>query len=154
MTLDEIKAIIKEFDQSGLSFLEFESNETRIKLKKSLKFMDNRQDGMPIKLISNENKNTVEVVPESKAQENIIQENTVFIKAPLVGVFYEKSEPNTKPYVTIGQKIKKGEVVCLIEAMKMINEVTAPVNGIVKRILIENESLVSFGEMLMEIEEQ
>ncbi len=154
MTLDEIKAIIKEFDQSGLSFLEFESNETRIKLKKSLKVMDNRQDGMPIKLISNENKNTVEVVPESKAQENIIQENTVFIKAPLVGVFYEKSEPNTKPYVTIGQKVKKGEVVCLIEAMKMINEVTAPVNGIVKRILIENESLVSFGEMLMEIEEQ
>lgn len=154
MTLDEIKAIIKEFDQSGLSFLEFESNETRIKLKKSLKFIDNRQDGMPIKLISNENKNTVEVVPESKAQENIIQENTVFIKAPLVGVFYEKSEPNTKPYVTIGQKVKKGEVVCLIEAMKMINEVTAPVNGIVKRILIENESLVSFGEMLMEIEEQ
>lgn len=154
MTLDEIKAIIKEFDQSGLSFLEFESNETRIKLKKSLKIMNNRQDGMPIKLISNENKNTVEVVPESKAQENIIQENTVFIKAPLVGVFYEKSEPNTKPYVTIGQKIKKGEVVCLIEAMKMINEVTAPVNGIVKRILIENESLVSFGEMLMEIEEQ
>ena len=154
MTLDEIKAIIKEFDQSGLSFLEFESNETRIKLKKSLKIMNNRQDGMPIKLISNENKNTVEVVPESKAQENIIQENTVFIKAPLVGVFYEKSEPNTKPYVTIGQKIKKGEVVCLIEAMKMINEVTAPVNGIVKRILIENESLVSFGEMLMEIEDQ
>lgn len=154
MTLDEIKAIIKEFDQSGLSFLEFESNETRIKLKKSLKFIDNRQDGMPIKLISNENKNTVEVVPESKAQENIIHENTVFIKAPLVGVFYEKSEPNTKPYVTIGQKVKKGEVVCLIEAMKMINEVTAPVNGIVKRILIENESLVSFGEMLMEIEEQ
>lgn len=154
MTLDEIKAIIKEFDQSGLSFLEFESNETRIKLKKSMKFMDNRQDGMPIKLISNENKNTVEVVPESKTQENIIQENTVFIKAPLVGVFYEKSEPNTKPYVTIGQKVKKGEVVCLIEAMKMINEVTAPVNGIVKRILIENESLVSFGEMLMEIEEQ
>ena len=154
MTLDEIKAIIKEFDQSGLSFLEFESNETRIKLKKSLKIMDNRQDGMPIKLISNENKNTVEVVPESKAQENIIQENTVFIKAPLVGVFYEKSEPNTKPYVTIGQRVKKGEVVCLIEAMKMINEVTAPVNGIVKRILIENESLVSFGEMLMEIEEQ
>ena len=154
MTLDEIKAIIKEFDQSGLSFLEFESNETRIKLKKSLKIMNNRQDGMPIKLISNENKNTVEVVPESKAQENIIQENTVFIKAPLVGVFYEKSEPNTKPYVTIGQRVKKGEVVCLIEAMKMINEVTAPVNGIVKRILIENESLVSFGEMLMEIEEQ
>ena len=154
MTLDEIKAIIKEFDQSGLSFLEFESNETRIKLKKSLKFMDNRQDGMPIKLISNENKNTVEVVPESKTQENIIQENTVFIKAPLVGVFYEKSEPNSKPYVTIGQKVKKGDVVCLIEAMKMINEVTSPVNGIVKRILIENESLVSFGEMLMEIEEQ
>ena len=154
MTLDEIKAIIKEFDQSGLSFLEFESNETRIKLKKNLKIMDNRQDGMPTKLISNENNNTVEVVPESKAQENIIQENTVFIKAPLVGVFYEKSEPNTKPYVTIGQRVKKGEVVCLIEAMKMINEVTAPVNGIVKRILIENESLVSFGEMLMEIEEQ
>ena len=154
MTLDEIKAIIKEFDQSGLSFLEFESNDTRIKLKKSLKSVDNRKDGIPIKLISSENNNTVEVFPESKTQETIIQENTVFIKAPLVGVFYEKSEPNTKPYVTIGQKVKKGEVVCLIEAMKMINEVTSPVNGVVKRILVENESLVSFGEMLMEIEEQ
>ena len=154
MTLDEIKAIIKEFDQSGLSFLEFESNETRIKLKKNINFTDSRQDGMPMRLVSNETKNIVEAIPESKAQESKIQENTVFIKAPLVGVFYEKSEPDTKPYVTIGQRVKKGEVVCLIEAMKMINEVTAPVNGVVKSILVENETLVSFDEMLMEIEEQ
>ena len=154
MTLDEIKAIIKEFDQSELSFLEFESNETRIKLKKNINFTDSRQDGMPMRLVSNETKNIVEAIPESKAQESKIQENTVFIKAPLVGVFYEKSEPDTKPYVTIGQRVKKGEVVCLIEAMKMINEVTAPVNGVVKSILVENETLVSFDEMLMEIEEQ
>lgn len=154
MTLDEIKDIIKEFDQSGLTFLEVESNESKIKLQKNMKSSDSRQNCMLEGLDSNGNKNTMGVITESKAKENEVHENTIVIKAPLVGVFYEKSEPNAKPYATIGQKVKKGEVVCLIEAMKMINEVTSPVNGVVKRILAANESLVSYGEMLMEIEEQ
>lgn len=153
MTLDEIKNIIKEFDQSGLSFLELESNETRIKLKKSMHHSDDQIINTPVKTITNTaNKygNTTEnIVAEEKTQEN-----NVFIKAPLVGVFYEKPEPDAKPYISVGQTIKKGEVVCLIEAMKMINEVKSPVTGIVKRILVKNEALVSFDEMLMEIEEQ
>lgn len=153
MTLDEVKDVIKEFDRSGLSFLEYESNETRIKLKKNCYDTDFKEQLSPGRSISNEVRTSGNVVSEVSIQKKA-QENIVFIKAPLVGVFYEKSDPDAKPYVTVGQKIKKGEVVCLIEAMKMINEVTAPVDGIVKRILIKNEALVSFDEMLMEIEEQ
>lgn len=154
MTLDEIKAIIKEFDQSGLTLLEVESKESKIKLEKNRILSADTNDCIQNQLHVSDIQNTAGAMKENIAEGKEISDHTVFIKAPLVGVYYEKSEPNAKPYVTIGQRVKKGEVLCLIEAMKMINEITSPVNGVVKSILVANESLVSFGELLMEIEEQ
>ena len=153
MTLDEIKDIIKEFDQSGLSFLELESKETKIKLKKKIYVAETKQVMSTVQapVYSGALSQATEMVNK---EQDTLQQNITYIKAPLVGVFYERPEPGAKPYVTVGQSVKKGDVVCLIEAMKMINEVTAPTSGIVKQILVTNEALVSFDEKLMEIEEQ
>ncbi|NLJ78666.1 MAG: acetyl-CoA carboxylase, biotin carboxyl carrier protein [Tissierellia bacterium] len=75
------------------------------------------------------------------------------VKSPLVGVFYEAPSPESKPFVKLGDSVDKGEVICIIEAMKMINEIKAPVSGVIKRINFKNEELVQYDDVIMEIEE-
>ena len=73
------------------------------------------------------------------------------VKAPLAGIFYRSSSPDAKPYVEIGQEVKKGETIGLIEAMKVMNEIPAPCDGVIGNILAENEAFVGYEELLMEI---
>ena len=75
------------------------------------------------------------------------------ITSPIAGIFYRQSQPGNPPYVEIGQHIIKGEVVCLVEAMKMINEIASTCDGVVKEILVENEQFVEYGTPLVIIEE-
>ena len=74
------------------------------------------------------------------------------VKAPLVGTFYCAPSPEDKPFVTVGQSVKKGDVIGIIEAMKLMNEITAPEDGVVKNIFAENGNMVEYGEVLMVLE--
>ena len=74
------------------------------------------------------------------------------VKAPLVGVFYAAPKPEEPPFVQVGQEVRKGQVLCLVEAMKMMNELTSPVDGIVRAIHGRNGELVEFDQVLFEIE--
>ena len=74
------------------------------------------------------------------------------VKSPIVGVFYSASSPESDPYVTVGKTVKKGDIVCIIEAMKVMNEIKAPCDGTVTSILVENEALVEYDQALMVIE--
>ena len=76
-----------------------------------------------------------------------------FITAPLVGTFYAASAPDAAPYVQVGDKVKKGQTVCLMEAMKMMNEVQAPCDCVIEAILQEDGTLVSFGDPLIRYRE-
>ena len=71
------------------------------------------------------------------------------VNAPLVGTFYRAPSPEDKPFVEVGQKVKKGDVVGIIEAMKLMNEINAPADGVVEEILAENGNMVEFNETLM-----
>ncbi|NMB26639.1 MAG: acetyl-CoA carboxylase, biotin carboxyl carrier protein [Tissierellia bacterium] len=75
------------------------------------------------------------------------------VKSPLVGVYYEAPSPESEPFVKLGDFVKKDEIICIIEAMKMINEIKAPVSGVVKKINFKNEELVQYDDVIMEIEE-
>lgn len=77
---------------------------------------------------------------------------TVPVKAPLVGVFYAAPKPEEAPFVQTGQEVRKGQVLCLVEAMKMMNELPSPVDGIVRAIHGRNGELVEFDQVLFEIE--
>ena len=77
-----------------------------------------------------------------------VQPESPAITAPLVGTYYAASAPDQAPYVTAGQRVKKGETVCLIEAMKMMSEVPAPCDCVIEEVLKENGQLVAFGEAL------
>jgi len=74
------------------------------------------------------------------------------VTAPIIGVFYRSSAPGTEPFVEIGDRVEVGQVLCILEAMKLMNEITSDYAGIVRRILPENGSLVSLGEEMFWIE--
>ncbi|MDI4632617.1 acetyl-CoA carboxylase biotin carboxyl carrier protein [Pelomonas sp. V22] len=74
------------------------------------------------------------------------------VKSPMVGTFYRSSSPNAKPFVEVGQSIKEGEAICIIEAMKIMNEIEADKTGTVTKILVENGQPVEFGQALFIIE--
>ena len=76
------------------------------------------------------------------------------VKAPLAGVFYRAPSPDARPFVKKGQTVRKGEVVGIIEAMKMMNEITAPASGVVKEINTENSAFAQYGDVLMIITEE
>lgn len=83
-----------------------------------------------------------------------IKQEGTYVKSPIAGIFYRQSQPGNPPYFEVGQTVKKGQTVCLVEAMKMINEVTAPCDGVVKEFLAENEQFVEYGAPLVLIEEE
>ena len=86
-------------------------------------------------------------IEESKIEEKVNDENIV--KSPMVGVAYLSSDPKTPPYIKIGQHVKQGDTLLLIEAMKTFNEVKAPISGIVKEIKVLNSQPVEFGDDLI-----
>jgi acetyl-CoA carboxylase biotin carboxyl carrier protein len=79
-------------------------------------------------------------------------QNTVEITAPIVGTFYRSPEPGKPPFVKIGDVIEPGKVICLIEAMKVFNEIKAEVRGVVKEVCLENEQAVEFGQAIFILE--
>ena len=76
------------------------------------------------------------------------------VKAPLVGTFYRSSSPDSDPFVKVGDRVGKDSVVCIIEAMKVMNEVKAGVEGVVRQVLAENGSVVEYGQELFRVAEE
>lgn len=136
MTIKEIQGIIKDFETSTLMTLELEMDGFKLRLSK------NKNDEIIVKEDKQEQQQTQTI--ESK-------QNHTMIKSPLVGTFYASSTPNGKPYIEVGQKVKKGQVVCIIEAMKIMNEITSPFNGVVKEIYVHNGDVVGFDHNLIRV---
>lgn len=78
-------------------------------------------------------------------------DNCKTIKAPMVGVFYAAASPDSSPFVTVGQRVEKGDVVCIIEAMKLMNEITAEQSGVITEVCVNNEDIVEYGQDLFKI---
>jgi acetyl-CoA carboxylase biotin carboxyl carrier protein len=91
-------------------------------------------------------------VEAEKSGSALAEEKLHKITSPMVGTFYAAPSPDSAPYVSVGQTISKGQVVCIIEAMKMMNELESEVSGRVVKILVENGQPVEFGQVLMLIE--
>lgn len=117
---------------------------TKISMKKEEKQVV--VENLPVKeMVKVETNETRETKPEEKVQEGNI------IKSPMVGTFYSKPSPNSEAYVTVGQKVKKGDVLCIIEAMKLMNEIESEFDGEVVEILVKEEETVEYGKPLFVI---
>lgn len=93
-----------------------------------------------------------EAVTDERASEKALQDSLVEIKSPIVGTFYRASSPEAGPFVTTGSEVSEDTVVCIIEAMKVMNEINAEVRGIIRKVLVENASPVQFGQPLFLVE--
>ncbi|MDD5530003.1 MAG: acetyl-CoA carboxylase biotin carboxyl carrier protein [bacterium] len=80
------------------------------------------------------------------------QKNLVSINAPIIGTFYRASSPGAKPYIEVGDRVTTGKIVCILEAMKVMNEIEAEVSGVVREILVENGKPVEYGQPLFMLE--
>jgi len=139
MTFKEIQKIIKDFEKSNVTELELSFEEVSIKLSKNTYTRVEQKNSNPIetKLVEENEKEDIQVTRDME------------IKSPLVGTFYRKESPDAKPFVEVGSVVKKGDVLCIIEAMKIMNEITAPKDGKITKILLNNEDVVGFDQVLM-----
>lgn len=140
--IEEIKEIINLFTKSNLSELIIENGENKIVLKKG----DNIVYSVP-----KEDSSISEKIAEVDTGK-IEKEEGVFITAPLVGVFYRSPAPGAPPFVEEGDLVEPGQTVCIIEAMKLMNEIKSHVRGRIKKILVENGEAVEFGQKLFLVE--
>lgn len=155
MDIAEIQKLIKALDQSSIGELEYNKEDMKLLLKKNLnddlQFVRKVSEGSVSnnKMIQEDYSIPHAQVNESN-QENVekITENLHEIKSPMVGTFYDSSSPDAEPYVEIGKEINEGSAVCIVEAMKLFNEIESDVRGEVVEILVGNGELVEYGQTL------
>lgn len=147
MDINDIYGIIDKFDASGCSELNLEMNGICLGLKKT---MHEAICDVPVKRdivrINTEQEQTVTTIQDVQPQSD---EHIKEIKAPLVGTFYTASGPDEEPFVKPGQSVHAGDVIGIIEAMKLMNEVTADCDGTVKEVAAENGTMVEYGQPLV-----
>ena len=142
MELEDLKELIELLKDSDITELQIEKEGTKVKIKRE-KFLQSLE--VPVhKPAAFHEKTTAEV--EEEAQ------RLVTITSPIVGTFYRASSPETNPFVELGSKVSKGQVLCIVEAIKLMNEIESDVDGIVVKILVENGQPVEYGEPLFLIE--
>lgn len=153
MDMDNIKQIVGLMKENELSEFELEEENFRISIKRK-----NGQDA-PL-LVSAAPSPMVLPAPPAAAAAGAARPTApaaedaslVFIRTPIVGTFYRSPAPDAEPFVTLGQEVDTETVVCIIEAMKVMNEIKAEVRGVVRKILVENATAVQFDQPLFQIE--
>ena len=156
MNLRQIKELVKLLENSSLTVLELEEADSRIRLEKG---REGRYEG-PLPFAP------AMTVPEAQPQPapgqalpvaapgadgtvdfNLLKE----VKSPLVGIFYAAPSPGAEPFVSVGSRVKKGDVLCVVEAMKLMNEITAESDGEVVDVCAQNGQVVEFGQILFKL---
>ena len=159
MKIQEIREIIKLIDQSSLDEFLYESDGTKIKLKKNDKgiISTGGQSFESSSVVEEPKMVEVKAEPVSEIKEEVVvteakpvvEESSLHkITSPMVGTFYQSSSPDAGAYVQVGSKINADSIVCIVEAMKLFNEIEAEVEGEIVEILVKDGQLVEYGQPL------
>ncbi len=148
MEYSDIKRLLDDMGNSKVDSLDIEFPDgTKIKMKKNeAKIIETVEPTMPAV------KETT--LPTEKKEEEkavVATENYKEVKSPMVGTFYSSPSPKDEPYVKVGDKVKKGDVLCVIEAMKLMNEIESEYDGEIVEICVKNEDMVEYGTTLFKI---
>ena len=141
--IKELAKVIKEFD---LNVIDIADGETKIRLEKNgVTYIEGQCE-------KNIETRIMPAVCNGTNTPNEVDFNDIKeIKSPMVGVFYQAPSPEAKPFVRIGDKIKKGDTLCIVEAMKLMNEITAEIDGEIIDICAGNGEIVEFGQTLFKV---
>ena len=147
MTIKELKEMINLMQEHGLTELEIEKNGFKIRLKKGVSGAIVREESVvALSSASQEKPGGSVAVKEADAA------GVMVIRSPMVGTFYLAPAPDVEPYVTRGKEVAVGDVLCIVEAMKLMNEIKSEVRGRVIDILVENGQPVEFDQPLFKIQ--
>ena len=151
MNIKNIRALAEILQETGLTGLEVWEGETKIRLERA---------PAPQTVTVMAEPAAVQAAPAAAAvtaaapaqEAGVVDYNDMTeVKSPMVGVFYAAPAPDAKPYVQVGDKVKKGDVLCIIEAMKLMNEIQADADGEIADICVQNGDLVEYGQTLFKI---
>lgn len=159
MNVNEIKDLMAQFDQSSLKEFSYKNGTDELLFSKNEAKLVTETSPAPQPVVSAAAPTvapqtpttapTAEAVSESSASESVVEGDLV--ESPLVGVAYLAAGPDKPNFVSVGDTVKKGQTLVIIEAMKVMNEIPAPKDGVVTEIIVENEEMVEFGKGLVRI---
>ena len=139
MDISEIKDLINAISNSKIDIFDYEENGAKLHLEKKTE----------VEVIASP-KPVAQDVLVKQEQKEVLTGNV--INSPLVGTVYLAPEEGAKPFVQVGDTVKKGQVVAIVEAMKLMNEIESEFDGVVTKVLVENEQTVEYGQPLFEVE--
>lgn len=161
MNIKEIKELVKILDGTDISEFSLETEGNKINIKRGSSIAYVNQPLAPIMPIAAPTHPVIQeyashslatASPVAKEKGEGLAPNQVLITAPMVGTFYRAPSPDASPYVQVGQVIEAGHVVCIIEAMKLMNEIESENNGKIVEVLVENAQPVEYGQPLFVLE--
>lgn len=150
MEYGNVKELIGIIDGSSITEFEYKQGEFYVRMSKSVfpsgkkNFKESKDAG---ETVTEEISSPITIIPAEKED---VKEGS-FVKAPIVGTFYQSTNPDRPPIVKVGDKVKEGDLLCIIEAMKIMNEIKSPYNGEIAEILVSNEEMVEYGQSLFRI---
>lgn len=150
MDIRKIKKLIELVEESGIAELEITEGEESVRINRSVTAV---AAPMPVQYAAPQPAvapAAAPAAPVEAAKDETPEGHSV--KSPMVGTFYRSSSPSAKPYVEIGQSVNVGDTLCIVEAMKMMNQIEADKAGVVKAILVENQDAVEYDQPLFIIE--
>ena len=142
MEIDDLREIIDLLKETDITELQLEKDGTRVRIKR-----ERMLSPMEIQI------QKVGGLQEKVTHETIEEETRLITTtSPIVGTFYRAPSPESAPFVEVGSRVKKGQVLCIVEAMKLMNEIESEIDGTIIKILVENGQPVEYGEPLFLIE--
>jgi len=150
MELKDLIALMEAAKKNEIDRFVYETETEKIVIrKKTAKTVKVNQKENIVK--ANKAEVRYEVETSEVQEESLHMDNENIVTSPLVGTFYSSPSPDAKPFVSVGDSVKKGQVIAIIEAMKLMNEIESEFDGVVEAVLVKDESVVEFGQPLFRI---
>src|SRR5690625_190481 len=165
LKVQEIRELIRLIDESSIDEFTYESNGTKVKMKKNIAEQTIEKANKQVanitekteeqsKLVETETKENVHTTEETHAEDKSSVNYDYEIVSPMVGTFYKAPSPESDPYVTLNSEVDESTIVCIVEAMKLFNEIEAEVSGTIVEILVEDGELVEYGQPLFRVKKK
>ncbi len=154
MTVDEIRELINLATETAIDELEVQRGDNRVRIRRSASGQQGMVYAQPVAQMpapAREAPAAPATAAKEAPKEPGVDPNVVLVRSPIVGTFYEASAPGSPPFVRVGERVQPGKVLCIIESMKLMNEIEAEVSGIVESKLVMNGQPVEYGEALFAI---
>ena len=147
MTLEEIRELIQMVKETGVAELEVQRGDNRVRIRLASPV----EHAAPVPVYQATAPAPLTAAPPAKTEPAGPDPNVTLVKSPIVGTYYESSAPGVAPFVRVGEKVQPGKVLCIIESMKLMNEIEAEVAGVIESKLVPNGQPVEYGEALFAI---